>query len=368
MNLEAELNWKKYDEYIIWGGDIPDGEIDQDNGAIGKLHRFLVNESAWHKVKLLVDGNKDKYGKMCYGIEIRDPYEIKKYPGALIIINSISYIAIESRIHELGFDNPIGVVPCYYFHQYIGSKYDYDEAYDVMHNHIDEIHSLYDITDKRTNDCINLVSFLREKRKDDIYPTDFYGDIGVFQDYFCDNDVAPKGDLTYVDVGAYVGDSIQPLRCFFGDSLKKIYAFEPAPDSRDKLSLYIQQSGLSDNTVIYPYLLGDAPGSVRFSVNGVKSVANDQGEIECRIMKFDDLNINDIVGTLCIKMDIEGSEISALNGMKETIREHHPYIAACIYHKVSDILEIPKLIKSLGDGYKFYIRGGLHLECWAVPV
>ena len=55
-------------------------------------------------------------------------------------------------------------------------------------------------------------------------------------------------------------------------------------------------------------------------------------------------------------MDIEGSELKALEGMKQTIKKYKPKLAICIYHKFEDLWELPLYIKKLVPEYQLYIR------------
>lgn len=57
-----------------------------------------------------------------------------------------------------------------------------------------------------------------------------------------------------------------------------------------------------------------------------------------------------------IKMDIEGSEQEALKGCRKIIKNFHPKLAICVYHKSDDLYEIPVLIKKLNPDYQLYLR------------
>lgn len=54
-----------------------------------------------------------------------------------------------------------------------------------------------------------------------------------------------------------------------------------------------------------------------------------------------------------IKMDIEGAEISALEGARHTISTHRPQLAICIYHTKEHLYQIPLLINEMVENYQF---------------
>ena len=64
-----------------------------------------------------------------------------------------------------------------------------------------------------------------------------------------------------------------------------------------------------------------------------------------------------------IKMDIEGSEIAALEGAHETILKHRPKLGICVYHRPTDLWAIPNLIRRKYPFYSLYLdHHALHDE------
>jgi len=57
-----------------------------------------------------------------------------------------------------------------------------------------------------------------------------------------------------------------------------------------------------------------------------------------------------------IKMDIEGAEVAALLGTQNHIKRSKPKLAISLYHKLPDLIEIPRLIRQLVPEYKFYFQ------------
>lgn len=65
-----------------------------------------------------------------------------------------------------------------------------------------------------------------------------------------------------------------------------------------------------------------------------------------------------------VKMDIEGGKLGALKGMRHFIEKCESYLSRCLYHKETDLYDIPYFIKQIVPKYCLYIRG--HIKCWAV--
>lgn len=84
------------------------------------------------------------------------------------------------------------------------------------------------------------------------------------------------------------------------------------------------------------------------------SCFDDGGSVAVDVDSIDDLHRYERVDF--IKMDIEGSELMALQGGKTVIENNHPALAVCVYHKREDLITIPQYIHKLNSNYKLYLR------------
>ena len=55
-------------------------------------------------------------------------------------------------------------------------------------------------------------------------------------------------------------------------------------------------------------------------------------------------------------MNIEGSELKALKGAENTVKEFKPMLAVAGYHKTWDLWEVPIIIKAFREDYKINLR------------
>jgi FkbM family methyltransferase len=155
----------------------------------------------------------------------------------------------------------------------------------------------------------------------------------------------------FVDAGCFDFATSLNFIKWCGGKYKKIIAFEPDPI---QYPICVENSKNINNAVIYPYGLWNEKATLSFDDTGC--ITNDLKEniVEIKTVKLDDI-LNGEKATF-IKMDIEGAELNALKGAKQTILKYRPKLAICVYHKPEDIWEIPAYILSLRNDYKFYLR------------
>lgn len=176
----------------------------------------------------------------------------------------------------------------------------------------------------------------------------------------------------FCDCGAFRGETSISFKKFLDDlgvkGYSHIYAFEPDHSNVEDMMKRI--SDLSNIDVVEAGV-SDKTGKRYFESDmGSSSKISDEGSICIDVFSIDDF-FKDKMPPTYIKMDIEGSELSALLGAEQTIRKSKPKLAVCIYHKKEDLVEIPKYILSLNSEYKLYVRSysrmGVETVLYAVP-
>ena len=157
----------------------------------------------------------------------------------------------------------------------------------------------------------------------------------------------------FVDVGACDGDTAKYFAEWAG-TFEHIYAFEPDPASRQKCK-EVLQVWPEEQTTLLPYGAWNESKELRFHNSGDgKSHIWADGDIVIPVTMLDEALAGKRV--TFIKMDIEGAENEALEGAQNIIREQHPKLAVCVYHKPHDIVEIPMRILAIDPSYQFYLR------------
>ena len=185
------------------------------------------------------------------------------------------------------------------------------------------------------------------------------GELVKKRQYF-DLDALPhcKNEI-FVDCGGFRGETSEQFIKWSGGDYKKIYLFEPnsaliqeckrvfkesiAPE---KINYY--ECGLWNENTILSFQIGEDLSRTRL----VKADAYNEKVIQVKTI---DSVVADYNVTF-IKMDIEGSELQALQGAAKTIKNSRPKLAISVYHKRNDIWDIPMFLLGIHPNYKFYLR------------
>ncbi len=161
-------------------------------------------------------------------------------------------------------------------------------------------------------------------------------------------------DEIFVDGGSYDG-STSLLFAQWAKSYEKIYIFEPDEQNCENMNQNLKEQGLHDFEV-FPVGMWDKEETLYVQENGSSSTLCTESTkgVKVPVNSLDNcLQGREIT---FLKMDIEGAELAALHGAKETIQKYKPKLSICVYHKVEDILDIPLYLKELVPEYQFAFR------------
>lgn len=177
----------------------------------------------------------------------------------------------------------------------------------------------------------------------------------IYDDYL-EEDIIHFGKQEIVaDLGGYIGDTLYEFASYFAKNniAYEYHLFEP---SKRNYATAIELFD-ADNVHFYNLCIGNENKLVSLGCESGSVTTidiDDSGVDKIEMVKLDDI----LTDVTYIKMDIEGSEQIALEGMRDLIEKCHPKLAVCIYHKYDDILKLVNYVKSLTEGgmYKYYIR------------
>ncbi len=177
----------------------------------------------------------------------------------------------------------------------------------------------------------------------DVIDWDLYGFSGLLQ--FRDNEV-------YVDGGAYDGDSVRMFVERVNGSYERVLAFEPDPRTFSRLSLNLQAV---PRVELFNCGLHRAKAALGFTEDGSRgAVISTAAKSKITVVGLDEVLAGERASF--IKMNIEGAEREALAGAAKTIASWCPKLAISLYHRPSDLWEIPRLVRELGADYRLYLR------------
>lgn len=180
---------------------------------------------------------------------------------------------------------------------------------------------------------------------------------GQYRDY-----IRYKHVTSIIEGGVFDGGSMLHFLEDAGESTT-IFGFEPNYENFKKGPHYRYLNALN-NIEVLPYGLWSSDGQLHFldSGSGTRIIPeNALHKTPGNIISVDVMSIDAFVKQRLIekvdmiKMDIEGAEPEALLGAENTLKEHRPQLAICIYHRREHLFQIPLLLDSMLNDYIYRI-------------
>lgn len=169
--------------------------------------------------------------------------------------------------------------------------------------------------------------------------------------------VMPLPGDCVIDAGACFGDTALAFAAGAGES-GRVHAFEIDP-----ANLVVASSNLAQNPRLGVRIrlnslaLGREAGTLyRHGSGPGAQVSADPGGVPVEVSTLDDYAAaNGLAKVDFIKMDIEGAEMDALLGARNTLARNRPRLAISLYHRAADLARIPVWIDRLDLGYRFWL-------------
>ena len=174
-----------------------------------------------------------------------------------------------------------------------------------------------------------------------------------------DNILKLGNNESFLDLGAYRGDTVEEFLRYCGGEYENIIALEPDRRTFKKLTEYLINVPRSE--AIQKAVYNESKTLVFSSKAGRQSTISDKGE-EIEAVSIDDICREKRI--TYVKMDVEGAEYEALSGAANTLKSQKPKLNIALYHRSKDIFELPLKIAEINPDYKFYLRRHPYIPCW----
>lgn len=299
-------------------------------------------------VDFFCDNSIQKIGQKYEGVECISLEELKKKKdNTMVVIETLYYKEIYKQLRELGFLN---------LERLLTNKFEIDKYLNKSRANIviDKIFKLIDILEDEESKkiiCKIIESWTLKE-----YEYGFFDDIYIGNQYFNEEVIKLSDKESFVDVGAFTGDTMEKFLKNVNYNFKKIFLFELNKSIYEDLKINISKYNkeISNKIIPYNYGLSKEGQTIKYSDGISTSSISDSGVLLGKVIDLD--TILDGESVTFIKMDIEGSEMDALMGAEKTIKRFKPKLAICIYHSAEDLWRIPLYIKKIVPDYKIYIR------------
>lgn len=300
---------------------------------------FIENEP-WIKdqIEYFVDRDTKKQNTKFFGKDVLPVSRLYEEESVCVFLLSMYYEEMMESLKKNHFFEKDGREAYNLFYAKLGDT-------SALDDHMEELKGI--LSDEHSKGIVDVI------RKHRISCECDYSDIKECSQYFVDGIIRREENAVFVDAGAYDGGTIKQFLDFQKSRFEKIYSFEMDAINYSKLQ---KSFGGRANIELSNCGLWDREEELKYTNRGTASSISESniGDSVAKCVTLDGILAGQRVSF--IKMDIEGAEIRALYGARESILKWRPQLAICLYHQPDDIWQIPILIHEWVPEYKLYIR------------
>lgn len=303
------------------------------------------NAHIGRKIDFCCDSNSQKWGEYFCGVKCISPQELMKVKDQCAVFVSIGEF---KPVFKFLTDNGFPSVNLLY-------KFDLDNC-DYLNRHdADEIAShLFNARESLSDgQSIRVFDAILNRVLGDGKDINVMSDVSEKNQYFPPDIIKLSNHEAFVDVGAFIGDTIEDFMERTQGQFDRIFSFEVDQINFCQLQDNVRQMAGADRIKAFNLGAWDSECEITYSVGKSESTVG-RGEGKGRVVPLDNALREEQV--TFIKMDIEGAEPNALRGVRNIIQAQKPQLAICVYHHISHLWEIPIYLKKLVPEYKIYLR------------
>jgi FkbM family methyltransferase len=345
----------------------------------GTLGRKILSELRKTPVEVccLSDNNSSLWGKQADGIDVLAPRDAAERFGKraafVVTIWNYSHSFDESRksLRSLGCEFVVPACPVLTVNS--GSLFPH-YSLDWPHSIITEAPAALRAFDLWADDLSRAayVAFIRSRLQ-----MNFDGLPPLVEHYPTDL-IKPAATDVFVDCGAYTGDTIADFLQRRQNSFKHVIGIEPDPHNFAVMADFVNSlpPEIAHKITVVNAAASDRRGTAEFLSLGTmaSALADNMTPAAAAKTVVNCMPLDDIVGDVkpsFVKVDVEGSELLVLRGARRLLENAASVWGVTTEHRQSDLWEIPLFIRSVCDGYRYYLRPhyfeGWDLVCYAVP-
>lgn len=315
------------------------------------------------------DNNKDIVGTYIENVPVLSYEQVKeRYPDYIIILTVAinNAIPIMNQLREQNEKHPI------YHIEHSFKVEDGFLEYSYLEEHIDEFEAIYQaLQDEKSKDIfVQNINFKLSGNK--MLLLEY-----VDGESFFDKTLIPASEhYSYMDVGAYTGDTLLRFYAFCGGLYDNLYAIEPDTGNYNAINRLVKY-GRIDKVHVFHVGGWDSKGELTFYTVANKNTINfdapnffkdmqhtvansweiDKADYGKETMPVDTVD-NLLQGAKCdvIKINALGADYQVLMGCRETIKKCKPVLVGEFGTQKEYVTALLNEMIKMNPNYKIYLR------------